>query len=55
MSSRAPQWFRQPRYGITRPSMASPVRADIDAMQTVLENAGVEFTNGVQTGVRLRK
>jgi hypothetical protein len=26
--------------------------ADIDAMQTVLENAGVEFTGG---GVKLRK
>ena len=38
-------WDYEAEQGLTRP-------ADIDAMQTVLENAGVEF---VGPGVRLRK
>jgi hypothetical protein len=32
-----------------------PNQADLDAMQTALENAGVEFTNGAGPGVRLKK
>ena len=38
-------WDYEAEHGFTRP-------ADIDAMQTVLENAGVEFIEG---GVRMRK
>jgi hypothetical protein len=38
-------WDCEAEQGLTRP-------ADIDSMQTVLENAGVEF---VGPGVRLRK
>jgi len=33
----------------------SPIRATRDAIQRALENAGVEFTNGDQPGVRMRR
>jgi hypothetical protein len=38
-------WDYEAEHGLVKP-------ADIEAMQTVLENAGVEFIEG---GVRLRK
>ena len=34
---------------------SSPQRASLAMMQAALEAAGVEFTNGDQPGVRLRK
>jgi hypothetical protein len=34
---------------------AMPRDEDLDAIQDALERAGVEFTNGDQPGVRLRK
>ena len=33
----------------------TPTRANMQAIQVALEAAGVEFTNGDQPGVRLRK
>jgi transcriptional regulator with XRE-family HTH domain len=33
----------------------TPTRANVQAIQSALEAAGVEFTNGDQPGVRLRK
>jgi transcriptional regulator with XRE-family HTH domain len=33
----------------------TPTRANVQAIQDALERAGVEFTNGEQPGVRLRK
>lgn len=33
----------------------TPTRANVQAIQVALEKAGVEFTNGDQQGVRLRK
>jgi transcriptional regulator with XRE-family HTH domain len=33
----------------------TPTRANVQAIQDALERAGVEFTNGDQPGVRLRK
>jgi transcriptional regulator with XRE-family HTH domain len=36
-------------------SAAQPRNATLDAIRRALESAGVEFTNGGQPGVRLRK
>jgi transcriptional regulator with XRE-family HTH domain len=33
----------------------TPTRANVQAIQVALEASGVEFTNGDQPGVRLRK
>jgi len=33
----------------------TPTRANVQAIQSALERAGIEFTNGEQPGVRMRK